>query len=71
MAAASEFQLEITIERMVVSRAALIATAWRRLDERQQPMALATVLKEVRFDPHGGTISITLAEDALNRLGRK
>jgi hypothetical protein len=45
--------------------------AWRRLDERQQTVALADVLKEVRFDPHGGTISITLAEDALKWLGRK
>ena len=45
--------------------------AWRRLDERQEMVALADVLKEVRFDPHGGTISITLAEDALKWLGRK
>jgi len=48
-----------------------IATAWRRLDERQQMAALPNVLKEVRFDPCGGTISVTLAEGALDRIRRQ
>ena len=47
------------------------ATAWRRLDERQQLATSAEVLNEVRFDPTGGTISITLVEDALERLHGK
>ncbi len=44
------------------------ATVWRGLDERQQTGALADVLTEVRFDPNCGAISITLAENALERL---
>lgn len=47
------------------------ATAWRLLDERRQSAALSEVLKEVRFDPHGGSIALTLAENALNRLRRQ
>jgi len=44
------------------------ATAWRRLDERQQLATLSDVLKSVRFDPTGGTISMTLEKDALDRI---
>jgi len=44
-------------------------TAWRRLDARQQMVALADVLNVVRFDPNGGTISVTLADGALERIG--
>lgn len=44
------------------------ATAWRRLDDRQQMTKLAVVLKTVRFDSIGGTVSIMLAEDALDRI---
>ncbi|MBI2479148.1 MAG: hypothetical protein HYV60_11095 [Planctomycetia bacterium] len=47
------------------------ATVWRVLDERWQSATLAEVLKEVRFDPTGGTISMTLAEDALDRIRRQ
>jgi hypothetical protein len=47
------------------------ADAWRRLGERQQMATLPDVLKEVRFDPNGGTTSITLAEDALIWVGRQ
>lgn len=44
--------------------------AWRRLDQRQQTAALAEVLKEVRFHSDGGTISVTLADDALEQIRR-
>lgn len=47
------------------------AAAWRRLDERQQRTALAAVLKEVRFHPQDGMISMTLVEGALNNLREK
>jgi hypothetical protein len=43
-------------------------TAWRDLDSWQQRKVLASVVKEVRFDPNGGTISVTLADDALEQL---
>ena len=55
------------MERMQLQMREFV-TAWRRLDERQQSAALAEVLKEVRFDPHGGTISMKLADDALDRM---
>lgn len=44
------------------------STAWRDLDSWQQRKALASVVKDVRFDPNGGTISMTLADDALEQL---
>lgn len=47
------------------------AMVWRRLEERRQMAALASVLKAVRFDPQGGTISVTLWDDALERVRRK
>jgi predicted O-linked N-acetylglucosamine transferase (SPINDLY family) len=43
-------------------------TAWRDLDSWQQRKALASVVKKVLFDPNGGTVSVTLAEDALEQL---
>jgi hypothetical protein len=43
-------------------------TAWRRLDSWHQRKALFSVVKEVRFDPNGGTISVTLADDALDEI---
>jgi DNA invertase Pin-like site-specific DNA recombinase len=44
------------------------SAAWHRIDERQQMAALPDILKEVRFDPRGGTIAVTLVEHALDRL---
>lgn len=44
-------------------------SAWRRLDARQQMVALAAVLSVVRFDPNGDTISVTSADGARRRIG--
>lgn len=46
------------------------STAWRHLDERQQMAALADVLKEVRFDPRGGSITLSLQADAVQKVSR-
>ncbi len=46
----------------------LLIVAWRNLDSWQQRKTLASVVKEVRFDPNGGTIAVTLADDALEQL---
>ncbi|QDU28833.1 hypothetical protein ETAA8_39380 [Anatilimnocola aggregata] len=45
-------------------------SVWSHLDKRQQVKALKNVLKEVRFDPQGESISLTLHTDAVERLKR-
>lgn len=45
-------------------------TAWRRLDARQQMVALADVLNVVRFDPRTGMIRLSLHADAIQKASR-
>ena len=47
------------------------ASTWGRLDKWQQIKALKNILKEVRFDPTGESISISLHDDAVERLNRR
>jgi hypothetical protein len=49
-------------------QAQAFTSAWRELDERAQRAALANVVKSVAFDPGAGTISVTLADGAGEKL---
>ena len=44
------------------------AEQWRSLEGRSQERALPHVIREVVFDPNEGTISVTLVEDAVEKL---
>ncbi|WP_425619067.1 hypothetical protein NA78x_002798 [Anatilimnocola sp. NA78] len=44
------------------------AAAWCRLDKRQQVKALKNVLREVRFDPKGESITLLMHANAGERL---
>jgi hypothetical protein len=41
---------------------------WNQLDERTQTKLLATIIKEVVFDPDAGSIRVTLVDDAAERI---
>jgi hypothetical protein len=45
-----------------------IRSAWRELNMRTQKNLLATIIKEIVFDPDAGSISVTLVDDAVERI---
>jgi len=45
-----------------------IRSAWRELNMRTQTNPLATITKEVIFDPDAGAIVVTLVDDAVERI---
>ena len=45
-----------------------IRSAWRELNMRTQTNLLATIIKEVIFDPDAGAIVVTLVDDAAERI---
>jgi site-specific DNA recombinase len=45
-----------------------IRSAWRELNMRTQTNLLATIIKEVIFDPDAGAIVVTLVDDAVERI---
>jgi site-specific DNA recombinase len=52
-----------------VEKAERFAVVWRELDEGSQSNRLATVVREVVFDPDEGTITVTLVDDAVDKAG--
>lgn len=50
-----------------VAKAKRFAVSWRELDERSQSNRLATVVREVVFDPNEGTITVTLVDDLVDK----
>lgn len=65
----SAFEIEEFVRETLTSATTSheFMSVWSRLDKRQQVKALKNVLKEVRFDPKGESISLTLF-DAGHRL---
>lgn len=47
-----------------------IRSSWRELNMRTQTNLLATIIKEVIFDPDAGSIVVTLVDDAAERIRR-
>lgn len=45
-----------------------IRSSWRELNMRTQSNLLATIIKEVIFDPDAGSIAVTLLDDAAERI---
>lgn len=45
-----------------------IRSCWRDLSMRTQTNLLATIIKEVVFDPDAGSIAVTLVDDAAERV---
>jgi hypothetical protein len=50
------------------SRTIRFRSSWRELNMRIQTNLLATILKEVIFDPDAGSIVVTLVDDAAERI---
>lgn len=61
-------ETECPAELSIATPAQQFAAAWSRLDKQQQVKALKLVLKEVRFDPNGGSITLLIHSDAGERL---
>ena len=68
----SAFEIEELVRKTLTAAAHEqdFVSAWGRLDKWQQVKALKSVLKEVRFDPRGESISVSLHDDAVERLRR-
>ncbi|MCX7399376.1 MAG: zinc ribbon domain-containing protein [Planctomycetales bacterium] len=45
-----------------------IRSSWHELNMRTQTNLLATIIKEVIFDPDAGSIVVTLVDDAAERI---
>jgi hypothetical protein len=45
-----------------------IRSSWRKLNMRTQTNLLATIIKEVIFDPDAGSIVVTLVDDASEQI---
>jgi site-specific DNA recombinase len=69
----SAFEIEEFVRETIASadHSQNFVAAWSLLDKHQQVKALKSVLQEVRFDPKGETISLSLHNDAVDRLRRR
>jgi hypothetical protein len=45
-----------------------IRSSWHELNMRTRTNLLATIIKEVIFDPDAGSIVVTLVDDAAERI---
>lgn len=61
-------QSEVERESSANTPLKAIRSSWHELNMRTQTNLLATIIKEVIFDPDAGSIVVTLVDDAAERI---